>query len=98
MGLIYSLSVLFFAGAIVRMYLNKDVRPYVTSRVVTLYTIIGILPYVNTVFVIATLGEAAIKFNEYRKLTKQERIDRMIQSLEIVDLAMQRLIDKFKEK
>lgn len=98
MGLIYSLSVLFFAGAIVRMYLNKDVRPYVTSRVVTLYTIIGMLPYVNTVFVIATLGEAVIKFNEYRELTKQERIDRMIQSLQIVDLAMQRLIDKFKEK
>lgn len=96
MGLIYSLSVLFFAGVLVRMYLNKDVRPYVTSRV--LYTILGIIPYVNTAFVIATLGEAAIKFNEYKKLTKQERTDRMIQSLQIVDLAMQRLIDKFKEK
>lgn len=35
MGLIYSVSVLFFAFMIFRMYLKKDIRPYMTSRVVT---------------------------------------------------------------
>lgn len=39
-----------------------------------------------------------LKFNEYRNLTKQERTDRMIESLQLIDLAMERLIDKFKEK
>lgn len=94
MGLIYSVSVLFFTFMIFRMYLKKDIRPYMTSRVVTLLTILGLLPYVNTVIIIATLGE----FNEYRNLTKQERTDRMIESLQLIDLAMERLIDKFKEK
>lgn len=79
MGLIYSVSVLFFTFMIFRMYLKKDIRPYMTSRVVTLLTILGLLPYVNTV--IATLGDAVVKFNEYRNLTKQERTDRMIESL-----------------
>ena len=97
MGLIYSVSVLFFAFMIFRMYLKKDIRPYMTSRVVTLLTILGLLPYVNTVIIIATLGDA-VKFNEYRNLTKQERTDRMIESLQLIDLAMERLIDKFKEK
>ena len=96
MGLIYSVSVLFFAFMIFRMYLKKDIRPYMTSRVVTLLTILGLLPYVNTVIIIATLGD--VKFNEYRNLTKQERTDRMIESLQLIDLAMERLIDKFKEK
>lgn len=32
MGLIYSVSVLFFAFMIFRMYLKKDIRPYMTSR------------------------------------------------------------------
>lgn len=91
MGLIYSVSVLFFTFMIFRMYLKKDIRPYMTSRVVTLLTILGLLPYVNTVIIIA-------KFNEYRNLTKQERTDRMIESLQLIDLAMERLIDKFKEK
>lgn len=36
MGLIYSVSVLFFAFTIFRMYLKKDIRPYMTSRVVAL--------------------------------------------------------------
>lgn len=54
MGLIYSVSVLFFTFMIFRMYLKKDIRPYMTSRVVTLLTILGLLPYVNTV--IATLN------------------------------------------
>lgn len=97
MGLIYSVSVLFFAFMIFRMYLKKDIRPYMTSRVVTLLTILGLLPYVNTVIIIATLGDV-VKFNEYRNLTKQERTDRMIESLQLIDLAMERLIDKFKEK
>lgn len=35
MGLIYSVSVLFFTFMIFRMYLKKDIRPYMTSRVVT---------------------------------------------------------------
>ena len=48
MGLIYSVSVLFFTFMIFRMYLKKDIRPYMTSRVVTLLTILGLLPYVNT--------------------------------------------------
>ena len=48
--------------------------------------------------IIATLGDAVVKFNEYRNLTKQERTDRMIESLQLIDLAMERLIDKFKEK
>lgn len=91
MGLIYSVSVLFFTFMIFRMYLKKDIRPYMTSRVVTLLTILGLLPYVNTVIII-------VKFNEYRNLTKQERTDRMIESLQLIDLAMERLIDKFKEK
>ena len=52
MGLIYSVSVLFFAFMIFRMYLKKDIRPYMTSRVVTLLTILGLLPYVNTVIII----------------------------------------------
>lgn len=95
MGLIYSVSVLFFAFMIFRMYLKKDIRPYMTSRVVTLLTILGLLPYVNTVTIIATLGDAV---DEYRNLTKQERTDRMIESLQLIDLAMERLIDKFKEK
>ncbi|UVX67320.1 MAG: hypothetical protein [Bacteriophage sp.] len=73
MGLIYSVSVLFFAFMIFRMYLKK-------------------------VIIIATLGDAVVKFNEYRNLTKQERTDRMIESLQLIDLAMERLIDKFKEK
>ena len=73
MGLIYSVSVLFFTFMIFRMYLKKDIRPYMTSRVVTLLTILGLLPYVNTVIIIATLGDAVVKFNEYRNLTKQER-------------------------
>ena len=73
MGLIYSVSVLFFTFMIFRMY-------------------------VNTVIIIATLGDAVVKFNEYRNLTKQERTDRMIESLQLIDLAMERLIDKFKEK
>lgn len=94
MGLIYSVSVLFFTFMIFRMYLKKDIRPYMTSRVVTLLTILGLLPYVNTVIIIATLGDAV----EYRNLTKQERTDRMIESLQLIDLAMERLIDKFKEK
>lgn len=47
MGLIYSVSVLFFAFMIFRMYLKKDIRPYMTSRVVTLLTILGLLPYVK---------------------------------------------------
>lgn len=98
MGLIYSVSVLFFAFMIFRMYLKKDIRPYMTSRVVTLLTILGLLPYINTVIIIATLGDAVVKFNEYRNLTKQERTDRMIESLQLIDLAMERLIDKFKEK
>lgn len=97
MGLIYSVSVLFFTFMIFRMYLKKDIRPYMTSRVVTLLTILGLLPYVNTVIIIATLG-AVVKFNEHRNLTKQERTDRMIESLQLIDLAMERLIDKFKEK
>lgn len=97
MGLIYSVSVLFFAFMIFRMYLKKDIRPYMTSRVVTLLTILGLLPYVNTVIIIATLGDV-VKFNEYRNLTKQERTDRMIEPLQLIDLAMERLIDKFKEK
>lgn len=59
MGLIYSVSVLFFTFMIFRMYLKKDIRPYMTSRVVTLLTILGLLPYVNTVIIIATLGDAA---------------------------------------
>ena len=75
MGLIYSVSVLFFTFMIFRMYLKKDIRPYMTSRVVTLLTILGLLPYVNTVIIIATLGDAVVKFNEYRNLTKQERTD-----------------------
>lgn len=54
MGLIYSVSVLFFTFMIFRMYLKKDIRPYMTSRVVTLLTILGLLPYVNTVIIIAT--------------------------------------------
>mgnify|MGYP006993161582 CR=1 FL=1 len=95
MGLIYSVSVLFFTFMIFRMYLKKDIRPYMTSRVVTLLTILGLLPYVN---IIATLGDAVVKFNEYRNLTKQERTDRMIESLQLIDLAMERLIDKLKEK
>lgn len=78
MGLIYSVSVLFFTFMIFRMYLKKDIRPYMTSRVVTLLTILGLLPYVNTVIIIATLGDAVVKFNEYRNLTKQERTDRMM--------------------
>lgn len=69
MGLIYSVSVLFFTFMIFRMYLKKDIRPYMTSRVVTLLTILGLLPYVNTVIIIATLGDAVVKFNEYRNLT-----------------------------
>lgn len=92
MGLIYSVSVLFFTFMIFRMYLKKDIRPYMTSRVVTLLTILGLLPYVNTVIIIATLGDAVVN------LTKQERTDRMIESLQLIDLAMERLIDKFKEK
>ena len=52
MGLIYSVSVLFFTFMIFRMYLKKDIRPYMTSRVVTLLTILGLLPYVNTVIII----------------------------------------------
>lgn len=72
MGLIYSVSVLFFTFMIFRMYLKKDIRPYMTSRVVTLLTILGLLPYVNTVIIIATLGDAVVKFNEYRNLTKQD--------------------------
>ena len=87
MGLIYSVSVLFFTFII-----------FMTSRVVNLLTILGLLPYVNTVIIIATLGDAVVKFNEYRNLTKQERTDRMIESLQLIDLAMERLIDKFKEK
>lgn len=98
MGLIYSISVLFFASMMFIMYLKKDIRPYITSRVVTLITIIGLLPYVNTVIVVATLGDAVVKFNEYRNLTKQEKTNRMIESLQLLDLAMERLIDKFKEK
>lgn len=98
MGLIYSVSVLFFTFMIFRMYLKKDIRPYMTSRVVTLLTILGLLPYVNTVIIIATLGDAVVKFNEYRNLTKQERTDRMIESLQLIDLAMERLIDKFKRE
>lgn len=61
MGLIYSVSVLFFTFMIFRMYLKKDIRPYMTSRVVTLLTILGLLPYVNTVIIIATLGDAGFK-------------------------------------
>lgn len=98
MGLIYSISVLFFASMMFIMYLKKDIRPYITSRVVTLITIIGLLPYVNTVIVVATLGDAVVKFNEYRNLTKQEKTNRMIESLQLLDLAMERLIDRFKEK
>lgn len=75
MGLIYSVSVLFFAFMIFRMYLKKDIRPYMTSRVVTLLTILGLLPYVNTVIIIATLGDAVVKFNEYRKLGISGGID-----------------------
>lgn len=60
MGLIYSVSVLFFTFMIFRMYLKKDIRPYMTSRVVTLLTILGLLPYVNTVIIIATLGDAVV--------------------------------------
>ena len=63
MGLIYSVSVLFFTFMIFRMYLKKDIRPYMTSRVVTLLTILGLLPYVNTVIIIATLC-AAVKMTE----------------------------------
>lgn len=33
MGLIYSVSVLFFTFMIFRMYLKKDIRPYMTSRI-----------------------------------------------------------------
>ena len=73
MGLIYSVSVLFFTFMIFRMYLKKDIRPYMTSRVVTLLTILGLLPYVNTVIIIATLGDAVVKFNEYRNLTKHRK-------------------------
>lgn len=43
MGLIYSVSVLFFTFMIFRMYLKKDIRPYMTSRVVTLLTILGVV-------------------------------------------------------
>lgn len=48
MGLIYSVSVLFFTFMIFRMYLKKDIRPYMASRVVTLLTILGLLPYSNS--------------------------------------------------
>lgn len=57
MGLIYSVSVLFFAFMIFRMYLKKDVRPYMTSRVVTLLTILGLLPYVNTGILLSKRGQ-----------------------------------------
>lgn len=99
MGLIYSVSVLFFAFMIFRMYLKKDIRPYMTSRVVTLLTILGLLPYVNTVIIIATLGDAVVKnsMNTGILLSKREQTE-MIESLQLIDLAMERLIDKFKEK
>lgn len=99
MGLIYSVSVLFFAFMIFRMYLKKDIRPYITSRVVTLLTILGLLPYVNTVIIIATLGDAVVKnsMNTGILLSKREQTE-MIESLQLIDLAMERLIDKFKEK
>lgn len=98
MGLIYSVSVLFFVFIILRMYLKKDIRPYVTGRVATLFTILGLLPYVNTIVIIAALGEVIVNLDEYRSLTKQEKTDRMIESLQLIDVAMERLIDKFKEK
>lgn len=68
MGLIYSVSVLFFTFMIFRMYLKKDIRPYMTSRVVTLLTILGLLPYVNTVIIIATLGDAGKHTGENKEV------------------------------
>lgn len=67
MGLIYSVSVLFFTFMIFRMYLKKDIRPYMTSRVVTLLTILGLLPYVNTVIIIATLGGSRHLASEFKR-------------------------------
>lgn len=43
MGLIYSVSVLFFTFMIFRMYLKKDIRPYMTSRVVSKKTDIPLI-------------------------------------------------------
>ena len=98
MGLIYAISVLVFVCVIASVYSNEVTRPYLTTKVVVFTGIVGLIPYVNTVIIIATLGDAVVKFNEYRNLTKQERTDRMIESLQLIDLAMERLIDKFKEK
>lgn len=57
MGLIYSVSVLFFAFMIFRMYLKKDIRPYMTSRVVTLLTILGLLNSMNTGILLSKRGQ-----------------------------------------
>lgn len=43
MGLIYSVSALFFTFMIFRMYLKKDIRPYMTSRVVSKKTDIPLI-------------------------------------------------------
>lgn len=57
MGLIYSVSVLFFTFMIFRMYLKKDIRPYMTSRVVTLLTILGLLNSMNTGILLSKRGQ-----------------------------------------
>lgn len=57
MGLIYSVSVLFFTFMIFRMYLKKDIRPYMTSRVVTLLTILGLLNSMNTGILLNKRGQ-----------------------------------------
>lgn len=98
MGLIYIISFLFFVFLLVKMSTNKRIKPYVTKRVVWTFVVLGILPIVNTVFMITTLVNVITKFNEYRIKGKEVMTQECIEALQALDAAIIRLTDKLNDK
>lgn len=96
MGLIYAISVLVFVCVIASVYSNEVTRPYLTTKVVMFMGIVGLIPYVNAILVIGSIVQRITNHKEYSTWSKEYRDSRIIESLQIIDSIVCRIIEMFK--
>lgn len=97
MGIIYSISFLFVLLVVARMHFKSAIRPYMTKRVLAVYGLIAILPVINTVSTVLTLGKACIKYEEYKAKGKEWMQQYTIDKLKELDSAILRLMNVNKD-